>query len=188
MKFIQIYQQSWYISDRILIQAPVSSSTFICPLSYLSSPLSFIYVFFPYILFPFSLFPSSSLLSFRFLFHLSYPFPYLPLPSVSFLSSLSSARDGNLRAVERLIYHGSAINTIDPDFRMTPLFHALREGHMDCARVLLAMGADPTLGRRSGISKELLQLLSEPLTEEFILEVRTRIYFFSLYERLIFSI
>ena len=59
------------------------------------------------------------------------------------------AQKGDIQKAELLIKHGAEINPVDEEYQSTPLGMAVRWGHTEMVKYLLAKGADPNKSGRS---------------------------------------
>jgi hypothetical protein len=63
-----------------------------------------------------------------------------------------SAKTGKIGKVRRLLAEGHPVNAVDPSFGLTPLHFAVRNGHVEVARLLIENGADLTQPSTQGIT------------------------------------
>jgi ankyrin repeat protein len=53
------------------------------------------------------------------------------------------AQKGDIQKAELLMKHGAEVNFVDEEYQSTPLGMAVRWGHVEMVKYLLARGADP---------------------------------------------
>ena len=63
-----------------------------------------------------------------------------------------AAKTGRIDTVRRLLEEGHPVNAVDPNFGLTPLHFAVRNGSVEVARLLIENGADLTLPSTQGIT------------------------------------
>jgi len=63
-----------------------------------------------------------------------------------------AAKTGRIKKVRRLLEEGHPTNAVDPSFGLTPLHFAVRNGHVEVARLLIENGADLTQPSTQGIT------------------------------------
>jgi hypothetical protein len=63
-----------------------------------------------------------------------------------------AAKTGKIDKVRRLLEEGHPVNAVDPSFGLTPLHFALRNRHVEIARLLIENGADLTQPSTQGIT------------------------------------
>jgi hypothetical protein len=63
-----------------------------------------------------------------------------------------AAKTGRIKKVRRLLEAGHPANAVDPSFGLTPLHFAVRNGHVEVARLLIENGADLTQPSSQGIT------------------------------------
>ena len=63
-----------------------------------------------------------------------------------------AAKTGRIKKVRRLLEEGHPANAVDPSFGLTPLHFAVRNGHVEVARLLIENGADLTQPSTQGIT------------------------------------
>ena len=63
-----------------------------------------------------------------------------------------AAKTGRINKVRRLLEEGHPTNAVDPSFGLTPLHFAVRNGHVEVARLLIENGADLTQPSTQGIT------------------------------------
>jgi len=63
-----------------------------------------------------------------------------------------AAKTGRIKKVRRLLEEGHPTDAVDPSFGLTPLHFAVRNGHVEVARLLIENGADLTQPSTQGIT------------------------------------
>ncbi|WP_372680077.1 ankyrin repeat domain-containing protein [Desulfosarcina sp.] len=63
-----------------------------------------------------------------------------------------AAKTGKIVKARRLLEEGHPVNAVDPNFGLTPLHFAVRNGHVEIARLLIENGADLTQPSTAGIT------------------------------------
>ena len=58
---------------------------------------------------------------------------------------LSAAESGDLDGVNEALNQGADVNTIEADFKQTPLHKASSGGHVEIVKILFEHGADPLM-------------------------------------------
>lgn len=61
-----------------------------------------------------------------------------------------AARDGNVRAIQELLWRGTSVNYRNSQNASTPLMYAAAKGHSACVEQLLIAGADVTAKNKKG--------------------------------------
>jgi hypothetical protein len=63
-----------------------------------------------------------------------------------------AAKTGKIDSVRWLLEEGHPVNAVDPSFGLTPLHFAVRNRHVEVARLLIENGADLTQPSNQGIT------------------------------------